>query len=271
MSKISGDSLKVQGDEPLVLTGPPHKLKGKYTLFYSGEERVRLRDTQIRNLKQKGSRAKSSLAFEQKVRPLVLRPGRSRRVPLSLAMDRHTPPGEYQAELAIGDQAQAVKLFVAENIDLDISPQRLVLPNVAGATAVRRVVFTNQGNVPLIIGEIGAVPRDDDLLVCRTLRAALKAIEDEAKEKEKEKTKSFDEYMGEIFHQAQVVLANAGILRVHNKAGVVTLAPGATQAIDLEIRLPDTLDKRTRYSASAAIYTSSLSFIIVPTTEPGKK
>jgi hypothetical protein len=269
MSKISGDSLKVQGDEPLVLTGPPHKLKGKYTVSYSGEERVRLQNTQIRNLKQKGSRAKTSLAFEQKMRPLVLRPGRSRRVPLSLAMDRHTPPGEYQAELTIGDQAQAVKLFVAENIDLAVSPRRLVLPNVAGSTAVRRVVFTNQGNVPLIIGEIGAVPLDDNLLVCRTLRAALKAIEDEAKDKEK--PKSFDEYMAEIFHQAQVVLANAGILRVHNKAGIVTLAPGAIQAIDLEIRLPDTLDRRTRYSASAAIYTSSLSFIIVPTTEPGKK
>ena len=153
MAKNSGlgKVLKVQADQPLVLTGPPHKLKGKYTLLNNGNERLRLRDDmQISSLKRKGSRAKSSLAFDQKVRPVVLRPGRSRRVPLTLAMDRHTPPGEYQAELTVGNQAQAVKVFVNENIDLALSPSRLVLPNIAGSTAVRRVVFTNQGNVPLV-------------------------------------------------------------------------------------------------------------------------
>jgi hypothetical protein len=264
-------TLKIQGDGPLVLSGPPHKLRGKYTLLNSGSERLRLRETNISNLKRKGSRAKSSLAFEQRKRPFVLRPGRSRRVPLTLAMDRHTPPGEYQAELTIGKQARAVTLYVAENIELSISPQRLVLPNVAGETAVRRVVLSNQGNVPLAIGEIGAVPLDDDLLVCRTLRAALKAVANEAKDEKQEETKCFDEYMGEIFHQAQIVLDKAGILRIHNKTGTVTLMPGATQAIELEIRLPDTLDKRTRYRGSAAIYTTSLNIVIVPTTEHHEK
>jgi hypothetical protein len=51
-------------------------------------------------------------------------------------------------------------------------------------------------------------------------------------------------------------------LRVQNNE--VTIAPGETQPIDLTITLPEKLDKRARYSGTAAISTSTLTFKVVP-------
>ena len=97
---------------------------------------------------------------------------------------------------------------------------------------------------------------DDDLLNCRILRAAVAAVGDE--------TQPLEEYLAEIARQARVVLAQAGNLRVHNTTGTIELAPGEVRAVELEIRLPDSLDRRGRYRANAALYTSDLEFIIVP-------
>ena len=255
-------------DEPLILSGPPRKIRGKIEIANNGSQRVRVRDASIHSPTKKTRKGTTVMPGPQRLVPVVLRPGHTRRVPLSLALDPHTPPGEYQAELTIGDRIKPVTLNVVENIELNISPGRFVLANEAGATVTRRVVLTNQGNVPLKIGEIGAVPLDDDLIVCRTLRAALKAVdEDREKKTEKEEEPTLSDYVAEIFHQAKIILDKAGNLRVHNKTGEVTIPPGGSTAIDLEIRLPDTLEKRTRYFGTAAIYTSQLTFVIVPTTQ----
>ena len=51
-------------------------------------------------------------------------------------------------------------------------------------------------------------------------------------------------------------------LRVQNAEA--TVAPGETRAIDLTITLPEKLEKRARYSGTAAISTSTLTFKVVP-------
>ena len=56
------------------------------------------------------------------------------------------------------------------------------------------------------------------------------------------------------------------MLRVHNPTPLA-LAPGDVRAVELEIRVPDGLDKRTRYLGSAALYTTDLEFVVVPMRE----
>jgi hypothetical protein len=253
--------LTMPTSEPLVVAGPPHKLRGKLSLHNAGPARVMVRGGQVRSKRVRG---KPQLPLHADLRPIALRPGHSRKVSLSLAVPPHTQPGEYQAELTIGTQTRPVLVHVTEQISLSISPSRLVLENRAGATAIRQVLFTNQGNVPLTIGEIGAVPLDDDLLVCRTLRAALKSLDEKlAQESGRPQT---SDYLGEVALQAKEVLDRAGALRVHNQEGAVALAPGESRLITLEIRVPDTLERRSRYRGQAAVYDADLSFVIVPIT-----
>lgn len=249
--KASASSLvDARKGEPIVLVGQPDRMQGELFVHNPGEKKIVVRDAQVRA----ATVAAAPLSF--RLAPIPLRPGLRRRVPLSFAIDPGTPPGEYQGELEIDGSTHPVVLHVTENVRLDIAPDRIVVPNLPGETVVKRVIFRNLGNVPLTIGEIGGVPLDDEMLQCRTFRAALGALGDE--------TKSLESYALEVARQLKGIVEQAGLLRVHNTAGVVELEPGAMSAIDFEIRLPKTLDRRTRYRGEAHLYTNRLRFFVVP-------
>jgi hypothetical protein len=161
----------------------------------------------------------------------------------------------------MGGHTRSVVLHVTEVIDLDISPPQVVVENRPGGTVVKRVLFHNLGNVPLTIGQVGAIPLDDDLIECRTERAAVISAGD--------RIAGLDDYYAEMIHQAQKMLERMGPLRVRNTTGAVTLEPGQVQPVDLEIRVPEGLEKRTRYRGTAAFYTADLEFLIVPSPGAG--
>jgi hypothetical protein len=60
------------------------------------------------------------------------------------------------------------------------------------------------------------------------------------------------------------VVEHSGVLRVHTAGGPQELSPGQTQVVELEITLPDKLEPRTRYTGFAPLYTSDVTFRIVP-------
>ena len=91
---------------------------------------------------------------------------------------------------------------------------------------------------------------------CRTGRAAVVNAGD--------RIASLDDYYAEVIRQTRTALEHTGLLRVRNTAGTVVLEPGQVQPIDLEIRVPEGLEKRTRYRGAAAFYTADLEFVIVP-------
>jgi hypothetical protein len=175
-----------------------------------------------------------------------------------MALDPYTPPGEYDAELEVSGEIKPVKVHITEKIDLSVSPDKIIIRDVPGSKVTKRIVLTNNGNVPLSIGEIGAIILEDERLECRVMRRVLAAIDTKNKEAK------FEDYFRVAIAQAQNVLLEAGALRVHNKTGSITLDPGSTQVIDLEIQIPESLDRRTRYTASVALYNENLSFEIAP-------
>jgi hypothetical protein len=99
-----------------------------------------------------------------------VRAGRSRPVPLSLTLDPRTPPGAAQAELDVNGEQRSVVVHITEDVALALSPDEIVLPG-APVTFEKRVVFTNEGNVPVHVKALGAVVLEDDAAHCRACAA----------------------------------------------------------------------------------------------------
>jgi hypothetical protein len=191
---------------------------------------------------------------------VVLHPGHARRVPISFMIPNHTPPGRYDGELVVAGQAVPVVVHVVENYDLEIAPAEVVLENRPGDRIVRQIVCSNRGNVPLVIGEIGAVVLDDELTNCRSLRAVTAAWPEKGGEHD-----AVDRFVDLFVKDGwKKVVEHSGVLRVHTAGGPREIAPGETEVVDLEITLPDRLEPRTRYSAFAPLYTTDLTFLVVP-------
>jgi hypothetical protein len=260
-SNTTQPTLEVPQGQRIILSGQPENLRGALLVHNTGPERVRLRSLPLTASKAMLASARSSeLKPQVRLHPGVIRPGQRGEVSLSVSLSPETPPGEYQAQVEVGGQLQAVTMLVTEKVKLRISPSELVVENLPGHKIPKQVVFSNLGNVPLRIGEFGAIYLDDELQVCRTLRAAAAAVGDELR--------PLEEYLATILLQAKHVAESSGILRVHNLSGELTLQPGETQAVNLEVRVPEGLDKRGRYRGVFALYTSSLSLVIVPSSGP---
>lgn len=247
------------GDEPIVLMGHPEVLQGDLNLKNPLDEKIKLRDMRLRQVIPEEVDEKDKKPIQpksQKLRTVLLRPGQQRRLRLTMGLEPNTPPGEYRGEIEVAGRTQPVVLHVTEKVDIRIAPQSVVVENLSGESVKKRIVVSNRGNVPITIGEIGAVPLDDEQLQCRTLRAAAAAVGDEIK--------TFQEYLAIILYQAKVVMEHSGALRVRNLSGTTVVNPGEIKPIDLEIRVPEGLDKRSRFRGVVALYTANLEFLIVP-------
>lgn len=256
------ESMEVPQGETIVLVGQPGSLRGEFHLENPGEQRMVFRGARMSSvLPPKAVRAAPEVKpVAQKLPSVIVRPGERRRVPLRMALSPTTPPGEYHAEIKLEDRTWPVVMHVTEKVALDISPGQLVLHNQPGATFKKQIVVSNRGNVPLKVDEVAPVPLDDELLQCRILRAVAGAVN----EKEEQ---TFEGVLTEFARKSKLALAQSGILRVRNLAGSFTLAPGEVRSIELEFRLPDTLDKRTRYRAVLPIYTDDLVILIAPSLD----
>jgi hypothetical protein len=254
------DILDSPESEPIVFYGQPDGLQGELSLRNPGEQNVVLRSARLHSeaLMQIAATAKDKqapLAIEQAIRTVVLRPGQGQRMPVNIALNVHTPPGEYRGEIEVAGRTRPAIFYVTEMLALEVSPPRFVLENRPGERISKQVVISNVGNVPITIGEFGAITLDDELLQCITGRAAV-AHADELE--------TLDQYYVELLRQNKRVLESQGFLRVHNATGIVTIQPGEVRQIDLEIRIPEKLGKRSRYFGSVPIYTANLDFIVVP-------
>jgi hypothetical protein len=246
---------------PLVLVGPPRQIRGEFVVRNPTERKIIVRQPVLKAAAPATGRAKAAAAKAGiaalpetvALRRIKVRAGQSRPVPLSLTLDPRTPPGTYQAELDVGGEQRSVVVHVTEDVALALSPDEIVLPGRAGEKFEKRVVFTNEGNVPVHVKAIGAVVLEDEAAHCRALRGALQDVGDTMK--------NLDDFAVALGRRYKAIYDTIA-LRVQNDE--VTVAPGETRPIDLTITLPEKLDKRARYSGTAAISTSTLTFKVVP-------
>jgi hypothetical protein len=258
------DVLDQAPDEPIVLVGPPDALAGEVRLHNPGEQKLILRDARMQTERPKKAKAGAPPLPDLALRRIVLRRGESRSIPFKVPTSPHTPPGEYRGTFEVGGRTREVVMHVTEMIRLEISPAQILVENWPGETLRKHVVFTNAGNVPLVIGSVGSVVLEDTLLECRTNRAAVAAVGDQIE--------GLDDYLAELAKQTKAVFEQTGHLRVQLTKGELTLEPGQVGPAELEIRIPDKLDRRSRYLGIAQLYDNNLEFLVVPThTTPAKR
>jgi hypothetical protein len=246
--------------QPLVLVGPPRDLRGEFRVQNSTARKIIVRQPRLTAAAPRGKAAaagKTAAAalpdMALALRRIVVRPGQSRPVPVAVALDPRTPPGTYNAALDIDGQQRSVIVHVTEDVALSIAPSELVISSRSGGRIQKRVVLTNDGNMPVTVRPIGVVILDEELAHCRALRGALEDVGDTMK--------NLDDFAVALGRRYRALYQTVA-LRVQSPE--VTIPPGETQAIDLTIALPDKLEPRSRYTGYAAISTSTLTFTVVP-------
>jgi hypothetical protein len=242
-------------DEPLVLSGPPTDLTGRIELHNPSDAKVVLRDAGLRD----PSGVLTLPTARAAVQPLVLRPDQGGTLPLAVAVDPATPPGEYSAEIEVGGRSRPVVLRVAEVFDLRVEPRRLVVLNRPGVAQTKRLVVTNEGNVPFTLGDPVTVDLRRDPPRERTLRVALEPF----LRTEEPELKDLVVAMLAIAREEE----RLGELQVRGERQV-EVRPGETTALDVEITLYDELPPTRRYRGVLPVLTRDVDVVVVPSRGP---
>jgi len=152
-------------------------------------------------------------------------------------------------------------LDVAPRPQLRLSPSVILVTGTGLSTHL--LMAENGGNLEVSLAGVIAVPLDDELIMCRSLRGALTLFDelDEADVK-------VDRLVVRAAKTAHTALSNA-ILGVRFVPDVEPLPPGASTRVLVEIDTPTTLDPRTRYAAVVPVLTTALSVVVVPTKVGG--
>jgi hypothetical protein len=201
--------------------------------------------------------------MQHRLNTVVLRPTQGRTVPLKIAVDPATPPGEYTVDLELGGGTRQAVLHVAEDFDLSVQPTEIVVENRPGEVQSKQLIVTNDGNVPFTVGEIGDVVLEDELIFCRAGRIAVEPWADRLDAR-------LEDLVVDIIKAARDESGRAANMVVHNAAGDVDVAPGQTVTVPLEITVPEGLHRNSRYQGVTPLYTADLVFNVVPARGPAK-
>ncbi len=239
-------------DPTVEFFGSTGTMTGTVALRNVTDGRVRLRRTVPRVCSDLSGTGTPLLAHV--ARRSVLDPSGVGQVPVRLRIPQHTAPGDYQVQVDVGGVVHQAVLHVLEDVAVTVSPEEVV---IAGGSEPqeRRVAVSNDGNVAVTVGSL-AVPLDDDLLDCRSLRGGAKEFS--------ESGVRFDDFLSAVVRQGNRALQRAGILRMRVPGGEVTVEPGQTVLVPLMFQVPNTLDRHTRYSAVVPVATADLRVHVVP-------
>ncbi len=236
--------------EPILLTGPPGRLTGRVHLQNPRAVSLVFREPTLKD----PSGVLIGRASRHAVGPVVLRPAQERTVALNLAVDPATPPGDYRAEVELMGQSRPALLRVAEVFDLTIQPDTLVIENRAGRPQHKRVIVTNDGNVPFKVGDLGDVELRDDVIWERDLRLVVQPWI--------RQDRDADELCSALLALARERIPPVSQASVRVDGGV-PVRPGETATIDLEITLRDALPATGRFRGRAALLTEDLDIVVV--------
>lgn len=258
-------SVEVADESVLEFFGAPGLLHALVPVHNGTADPLRLRRTVAARIQR--------LPAEGEVHPThvgrraMIPPGGTQDVRLHLAVAPHTPPGDYEVEVDIGGGVRAAVLHVTEVVALTVSPGEIVLDN-SSDEQLHEITVSNTGNVDIFISTI-AVPLDDELLECRSFRAAAREFANGDHRETDPRRPTFDEFLVEWVRQTDRALQNAGLLRVRSVDGEITVPPGQTRVIKLGFTVPDTVDKHTRFSTFIPIAVEDLVVRVVPSLAPG--
>ena len=159
------------------------------------------------------------------------RGGESAAVRLRLAAS--TPPGSYKGQITVGDSNLPAVVEVVPKRRLRADPSRLMLTGGASAEVTQSVLLANVGNVPC---EVPARSRVGLLAEGAWGGAFWYALTEPNGEGVGRLEKFIDRMAERAAGLAEVRLAKA-----------VTIEPGASERVEITVRLPDGIEPGTTY------------------------
>jgi len=244
-------------DEPLVFAGPPSELTGLIHLHNPSDANVVLRDAGLKD----PSGALRLPSARHVLEPVVLRPDQGGSVPLSLAVDPATPPGDHAAELDLGGRTRPVVLHVVEVLDLTVQPDTVVVVNRPGIEQRKRLIVANDGNVAFTLGDPGTVPLRDDVRRDRVRRFGLEPWLGREQP-------DLEALVVALLVAVREEEAGLGRLDVRIGGGPVELRPGETAAVELVITLQGDVPAGGRYRGRVPVLTQDVDVIVVASGGP---
>jgi hypothetical protein len=241
-------------DAPIVLAGPPRALSGRIALRNPGDEKAVLRRAVLTVTDESVHVPATEHGFAR----VVLSPAEERALPLRIAIDPSTPPGEYRAELFVAGRSHAALLQVADVLDVTVAPSRIVIESRPGIAQTRRLVLTNAGNIAFSVGDIGEVSLRDERFAYHAGRALDPSWR-------KGDDAGVDDFLVAVLRAAQEEAERTGSLTVRNMTGEVEIPPGASATVELAITVPEGLHLDSRYRAVVPVLTKDLQIVVSPT------
>lgn len=238
--------------QPISLVGGPLALRGELVVANTEARREVVRTQLLVDDEDGKLRAHRT----HRLKAFSLLPNETRTVPIKFRLDRHTPPGEYRAQVDVAGSPYDAVVSVLAVPKLRITPRTIVVANVPDGPTAATIVVRNQGNVALEISDIGGVPLEDDVLACRILRRALAEFD--------ETEDTYEDFLTETVRQAKRTLEEIRPLRAHVVGSPIVVEPGRTQPVQLEITVPTKLQRRGGYVGSTRLHGARLAFVVVP-------
>jgi hypothetical protein len=230
---------------PLLFAGPPTGVRGSFVLRNLGDHvvrglRMRIERTTLRR--------PDGGPLTELVADAFLRAGEHARVSVSLRIDPFTAPGQYEAELVVGEHRYAALIVVAARLATVLSPA-LVLLSPRHHVAETQVLVRNEGNLPLKIDNIGPVVLEQSELECLVIRDTVHRL----------KHPTWDELVGTASDELKkhLDLKPLGV-RTLNKP--VEVHPGAYALMLLEVTVPRELPRHRVLFGSVLIGDAPLVF-----------
>jgi hypothetical protein len=243
-------------DRTLALSGSVGALRIPITLRNDSAEPALLAEASLAEVRLAGTGAPLRLQ-PVPVRMSVAGHG-TQRTRLRLRLDPATPPGRYEGEVKLGGLARPVSIEVLPDVKLDIRPAPVVVDAALGREQTATVAFENRGNVPLTIDVSGSYPLAREAPVAADRLAAtgqdgnpLAAI--------------LDKLTG---REPSPALVPFGVIELAMPGGPAALAPGATLAAPISLKLPEHLSASARYHSFPPVYASDLHIVVVTAAKP---
>ena len=167
-------------------------------------------------------------------------------------MDPNTPPGTYELNLLIGNESKKVTLIVHENLDVQLSPQDIVLEGIEpGLQHTKEILFSNKGNIALTVPTIKHNTLTDMDLICRNLSLAVRTNGDEGIEKTLDAfTKGLKK---DITDWVDISIKEAGQV----------VEPGQTILLHLSITLPRDINKNYHYTGEIRMFDQLIRYVAI--------
>ena len=184
-----------------------------------------------------------------------LRGGQQANLQVRLPVDPQTEPGLYDFEITVGPRTFSATACVTEVVKMRLEPRAItIIASPKKSSYTKTVVFQNNGNVPLPLGNHCAVPIfESDLLLSTVLNGLSKGDRKSAQS---------------MATAALSALADLKVGTLVIKRKAVSLSPGKKITADLRFEIPDGLEPQRRYSVSVGLYSATLKIDIYTTAKP---